>query len=323
MTAQTLIDQINKLIEAEIAKLDKVTAANYLSIRKSVLASVRSMWDKAKITPRVSVDTGLMTYVDRAEAYKYGRYDKLTADVKGVTRRGLLTDISNIEYHGKRVYELEYNGMAWVYNQGYGLPITGGARVPLIAAAVYSDYSGNTFGETLKKNWAVFTDDILSTVARDLNQGKSYYQAAKDLQALTDSNYARALRVARTEAHRIQTSAYLDGLALLDEVGSSYTKMWVSSIDSATRDAHQTLDGKEADNRGMFTSPVGGRGPAPGQMNNAADDINCRCSAVTLINGERPTERRIRGEGIVPFESYAERLDRGGDIPISRLRAAK
>jgi hypothetical protein len=213
--------------------------------------------------------------------------------------------------------------MAWVYNQGYGLPITGGARVPLVAAAVYSDYSGNTFGETLQKNWAVFTDDILSTVARDLNQGKSYYQAAKDLQALTDSNYAKALRVARTEAHRIQTSAYLDGLALLDEVGSNYTKMWVSSIDSATRDAHQSLDGEEADSRGMFTSPAGGRGPAPGQMNNAADDINCRCGVVTLIDGVRPTERRIRGEGIVPFETYTERLDRGGDIPVSRLRAAK
>lgn len=323
MTAQTLIDKIKKIIDSEFAILDKETKKNYLSVRKSVLAGLASMWDKAAIQPRKNVTTGQIEYVSRAEAFKYNRFKVFEDEVKGISKKGLLTDISNLEYQGMRIYQLQYNGYSWVYNQAYGLPLTGGVRVPLVASAIYSDTVGQTFIENLNKRWAAYADNIITMTIRDLNAGKSYYQAARDVQAVTDSSYSDALRIARTEAHRIQTQSYLDNLGLLDEIGVDYQKMWISTIDDRTRDAHQSLDGKMADKNGIFTSSAGGVGPAPGQMSTAADNINCRCEAVTIIDGEKPTERRIRGEGIVQFETYQERLDRGGDIPISQLRKYK
>jgi hypothetical protein len=323
MTAADLNKQIQKLIEAELRALDRETLTNYASVRRAVLAGARSMWDKAAITPRVSVETGATVYVDKSIAMKYGRFDKLTEEVRGVVKKGLLTDISNLEYHGKRVYELEYNGAAWVYNQGYGLPITGGVKVPLIASAVYSDFYGRSFEATLRKNWALYADDILAGITRELNLGHSYTQMARAIQARTDRAYSDSLRVAATEAHRIQSMAHEDSLGLLDELDVSYQKIWLATIDQTTRQDHQDMDGEPADDDGIFTLPDGATGPGPGLIGEPQHDINCRCVAITAINGERPTERLIRGEGIVPFETYTERLARGADIPMRELRAAK
>ena len=323
MTAQTLINQIDRLINAQYAALDRATRANLISVRKSVLAGAKSMWDKAAVTPFLSEETGVMTYVSRSEAFKYGRFEKLTEDVKGAVRVGAVTDIRNLEANGKRVYELQYNGYAWVYNQGYGLPVTSGVKVPLVAQAVYSDFYGNRFDALLRKHWERYADDILSTVRRDLNQGKSYFQLAKDIQKTTDQQYNRVLTVARTEAHRIQSMSYVDSLGLLDEVGAEYGQMWVATIDDKTRDDHREMDGQMADKNGIFHLPSGASGPAPGLTGNAADDINDRCTAVVIIDGQKPTERRIRGEGIVPFETFSQRLKDNGNIPLSALRKAR
>jgi len=320
MTAQTLIDQIQAIIEAELRTLDKKTLTNYVSIRRQVAAAARAMWDKVAVAPRYAVEVGAIRYVDRSEAFKYGRMAKLEGEIKGLARRGMLTDISNLQYHGMRVYELEHNGMAWVYNQAYGLPITGGVKVPLVAQAVYSDFSGRSFIGTLQKNWAAYADDIIALAHRELNQGASYSQIAREIVSLTDRSYSSSLRVAATETHRIQTMAFEDSLGLLDDVGADYGKMWVASLDSKTREDHQSMDGVEADGDGIFTLPDGSAGPGPGLTGEASQDINCRCTAVAIINGQKPTERRIRGEGIVPYKTYAEKF---GNVTITELRKYK
>jgi hypothetical protein len=326
MTAADLSKQIARLIEAELRKMDAATRANYISVRRSVLAGAKSMWDVAAVTPRISTETGGMVYVDKSAAMKYGRFDKLTEEVKGITKKGLLTDISNLEYHGKRVYELQYTGDAWVYQQGYGLPITGGVKVPLVAKAVYSDFYGRSFEDTLRKNWALYADDILAGITRELNQGHSYTQMAKVIQARTDRSYADSLRVSATEAHRIQAMASVDTDALLDELEIPFRKIWVATVDNVTRDDHAQMDGEEADEdgaEGIFTLPDGARGLAPGLTGTPQNDIRCRCDYVKSIAGIKPTERRIRGEGIVPYETFTQRLERKADIPLRDLRAAK
>jgi SPP1 gp7 family putative phage head morphogenesis protein len=320
LTAQTLIDQINRIINAEYALLDRTVRQNLLGVRKSVMAGAQSMWDKVDIEPVLNPTTGNVAYVSRTEAFKYGRFEKLTAEVKGAVRVGMVTDIRNLESNGKRIYEAQYNGMAWVYNQGYALPVTGGVKVPLIANALYSDFYGDTFDHLLRKNWSVFADDIMAQLTRELNQGHSYTKMAKSVQTLTNRQYANSLRVARTEAHRIQAMAIQDSYKLLDEVGAEYRKMWVATIDDRTRDTHVDMDGELADENGIFSLSSGATGPGPGLTGEASEDINCRCTDIAIIDGEKPTERRIRGEGIVPYEAYKERL---GATTMTEIREAR
>lgn len=328
MTAQDLFDEIQQLIQDELDKLDKATKANYLARRKAILEATRSVYDSATIKAHIDPAVGNMVYVSKAEALKYGRMDKLNDLVTEQAKLAGLTDISNLEKSGVKIYETGYDGYAWAYSQGYGLPITGGAKVKLVAQAVYSDFYGASFDKTIKKNLANWPDDIISMVTRELNQGSGYGKIAAKIVDSTNKEYWKALRVARTEGGRIGSKASLDSLALLDEVGAEYGKMWVHKIEGASksytpREDHIDMDGVEADDKGIFHLPSGATGPAPRMTGNPADDINCSCTEVTIINGEKPTERRIKGEGLVPFETYREREARGGSIPIREVRNAR
>lgn len=323
MTAQDLYDQINNLIDAELSKLDSLTKSNYMARRAAILGAVRDLWNAAAINPRKDDMVGNIVYVSRSEAFKYGRMDKLNALVNEQAKLGALTDISNLEKQGIKLYTTQYDGYAWAYSQGYALPITGGAKVQLVADALYSDFYGASFDATVRKNLGQFAENIISTVTRGLNQGNAYSKIAKALTEVTDRSYSNALRVARTEGGRIQSQAYIDSLQLLDEVGAEYGKMWQSTVDSDTRPDHVSMDGEQADKDGVFHLPNGATGPAPRMTGSASQDINCRCTSVTIINGEKPTERRIRGDGIVPYETYRERLARGGDIPVREVRGSR
>jgi len=324
LTVQSLLDQIAKLIEAELANLDALTKANYLARRKEILTGVRDLWDQASITPVKSAEIGNVIYVSKAEAFKYGRMKKLNDLVTEQAKIGAMTDISNLEAGGVKLYTTEYNGYAWAYNQGFGIPLTGGAKVRLVSDALYSNFYGKAFDETVKQNLGKYADDILGTVTRGLNQGYSYAKIAKEITSRTDRAFGNAVLVARTEGGRIQSQAYVDHLLLLDDLGVDYGKMWNSTIDSRTRESHIAMDGKLADKDGVFhLSDPEATGAAPRMTGVAAHDINCRCNPETVINGETPKERRIRGEGIVPYETFTQRLERGGNIPVSKVRSAR
>ncbi|MBA4274079.1 MAG: hypothetical protein C0436_00335 [Alphaproteobacteria bacterium] len=323
MTVQTLYDRIAELIEAEYAAMDRKLKADHIAARRNIEEGTRELWTKAAVPASLDPAVGNVVYVSSNEARKYGRIDKLDETVKGVVKVGSVTDIRNIELHGKDIYELSYDGAAWVYQQGYGLPVTGGVKVRLVAGALYSDFYGNPFPELLKINWAAYYDDIMGAVNRGLNQGHSYSKMAKIIAERADANYSKALRIAATEGHRIQNQAWLDSLEILNEAGVEYGKMWVSTVDSKTREDHISMDGDFADANGIFHLPNGATGPAPGKTGSASQDIRCRCVAVTTIDGQRPSERRIRGEGIVPFETFRERLAPGSDVPMAAVRAAR
>lgn len=328
MTAQDLFDQIQQLIQDELAKIDKQTMQNYMARRKAITEAARAVYDSATIRAHLDPTVGNVIYVSKAEAFKYGRMDKLNYLVTEQAKLAGFTDISNLEKGGVKLYETGYDGYAWAYSQGYGLPITGGAKVRLVAEALYSNFYGAAFDETVKKNLKNWPDDIISMMTRELNQGKGFGSIAGKIAESTDKEYWKALRVARTEGGRIASQASLDSLALLDEVGAEYGKIWVHKIEGKSksyepREDHIDMDGVEADKDGIFHLPSGATGPEPRMTGNAADDINCSCFAVTVINGEKPPERRIKGEGIVPYETYRERQARGGSIPIREVRNAR
>ncbi len=322
MTAQTLLDTVSKLIEEAFVELDTATAGVYVGARKHVLEEVRNLWDVVAVSPKKSADVGNVMYVSKAEAYKYGRMEKLSQAIISEANLAAVKDISNLENAGSAIYTTQYDGFAWAYQQGYGLPLTGGAKVRLLAEALYSDFYGKAFDATVRENLGMFAQEILDTVTRALNQGLSYTKIASLLVDVTDRAYGNALRVARTEAGRIQSQAYLDQLKLLDELEVPYEKMWQSAIDSRTRASHIEMDGEYADKDGIFHLGDA-TGPAPRMTGVAKEDIHCRCTTITIIDGEQPKERRIRGEGIVPYETFKQRLDRGGAIPVKEVRAAR
>jgi hypothetical protein len=116
---------------------------------------------------------------------------------------------------------------------------------------------------------------ITAQVSRSIATGVSFQQTAKQLAGYTRIGYNNAIRIARTEGHRIQCSAAHDAAQQAKDRGADIVKKWDATLDGKTRESHVAVDGqiRELDekfgNGLMFPGdPAGG----------AAEVINCRCA---------------------------------------------
>lgn len=123
--------------------------------------------------------------------------------------------------------------------------------------------------------------ELRASLATGYEAGETWQEMVERVRGYGADADWKADRIARTEIH---TASNVGGLEGIRQAGFP-AKEWVATRDLRTRDAHGDpalggLDGKTIPAEDDFSSTLGGRGPAPGQMGNAADDINCRCAVV-------------------------------------------
>ena len=84
-------------------------------------------------------------------------------------------------------------------------------------------------------------------------------------------------------------------------------KQWIATLDEKTRSSHADLDGQIVDIDDYFTSSLGNKALGPNLFGVAEEDIRCRCSTLTVVNGISPTTRlnNITDE-VIDYESYEE-----------------
>lgn len=149
-------------------------------------------------------------------------------------------------------------------------------------------------------------------IAQGLIAGEGYSQIAKRLEKQVGFASNKARLVARTEVGRARSIAS----ERVNEVASQYAetvKVWASMLDNRVRMTHRFLDGKEADNNGVFTykknfttAPRLWVGPDA-----AALTIQCRCVIVFKVNGKLPEYRRERDYMDDKYQQkLADRIDK-------------
>ena len=118
---------------------------------------------------------------------------------------------------------------------------------------------------------------ITAQVSRGVATGMSWKQVAKQLEGYTNVGFNRAVRIARTEGHRIQCTAAMDDMRSAKDKGDDVLKQWDATLDDVTRESHRQVDGEireldeEFSNHLMFAGdPAGG----------AAEVVNCRCAVL-------------------------------------------
>lgn len=116
---------------------------------------------------------------------------------------------------------------------------------------------------------------ITAQVSRSIATGVSFEQTAKQLAGYTRIGYNNAIRIARTEGHRIQCSAADDAAHLAKDRGADVLKQWDATLDGLTRESHVAVDGEFRELNEPFSNGLMFPGdPAGG----AAEVINCRCA---------------------------------------------
>ena len=160
--------------------------------------------------------------------------------------------------------------------QGQGIPLVFPIDQEQVVAAIQHEtkLSENLYN-SLGKDVKVLNKQIAAEISRGIATGMTYSEITRNI-----ANYGKiprnnAMRIARTEAHRIQCKASMDACEKAKSKGSDVVKQWDSSLDKRTRDSHVKLDGeiKELDEK--FSNGL----MYPGDPNGtAAEVINCRCA---------------------------------------------
>lgn len=174
-----------------------------------------------------------------------------------------------------------------------------------IKAVVNNPVSGLTLNDRLEKNRKDIIYNIKQTVGVGLMNGDRYTTMARRIAETVDGDYKKAIRIARTETHRVREAGNVDAALSVDEAlqnGTSELRMvktWKSMKDERVRpqrrtktkkgwktsmskgpENHMKMDGQTVlANEPFDMGHSGLTAMAPGQSGNPGDDINCRCYA--------------------------------------------
>ena len=121
---------------------------------------------------------------------------------------------------------------------------------------------------------------IRAELSRGIASGSTWNEMAlriaKGMNSPFRKAYNNAIRIARTEGHRIQNEAALDGQHEAKKKGADIVKQWDATLDSRTRPEHREADGQIMELDEPFD--VGGeKMQAPGVGGSAKNVCNCRC----------------------------------------------
>lgn len=169
--------------------------------------------------------------------------------------------------------------------QGQGIPLIIPIDQKAIVRAVKLDSKINgSMYEHFGENISVLKKNISREIARGISTGTSYQIIAKNIKQnmIGDyknpkGSYAYAVKIARTEGHRIQIQSTMDAQGKAKKAGANIKKQWDSALDGRTRPRHRLLDGQIRELDEDFE--VEGKSvSAPGMFGDPAEDCNCRCA---------------------------------------------
>lgn len=121
---------------------------------------------------------------------------------------------------------------------------------------------------------------IRAELSRGIASGSTWAEMAAHIAHGMNSPFHKAMnkamRIARTEGHRIQNRAQMDTLNKAKENGADVVKQWISTLDDRTRETHKILDGQIREIEDYF-EVNGHKAKYPGGFGVASEDIHCRC----------------------------------------------
>lgn len=106
---------------------------------------------------------------------------------------------------------------------------------------VYSKFDGKTWFDRLK-NWLPVEKDLAREISNGLSLGKSRQDIARAIRPLVDGSRSSAMRIARTECHRVNVTTQMRSM---DQALGPAIEGWIytATKDSRVSDEHLKLDG--------------------------------------------------------------------------------
>ncbi len=300
MSLQSKLEQFDKQSD----KLADLTEKELIKTYSLALKDIRGYM--AEVYEKYGTPDGL----PYSEMQKYNRMKSLEEQIKKILFELTGKNAKTLEQTLKDIYELSY------YSTGFALESESQVKLSyamineeVINQSVQNPISGLTLNDRLEKNRIELIYRVRQEITQGLILGESYQKIAKRLKDTFEGDVKKSIRVAQTEAHRIKNTARYESLQHAQAKGIELKKVWVSTLDKKTRDRHRSLDGQKVDVDQLFKSG-GAEALYPGGFGVASQDVNCRCTFVSVLDGFEPTVRASRGEDgktkVIPYTTYED-----------------
>lgn len=160
--------------------------------------------------------------------------------------------------------------------QGQGIPLCFPMDQEAMVRAIQLDSKiSNGLYTRLGEDVAVLKKKITSQISRGIATGMSFQEVAGQLSKVSNIGYNNAVRIARTEGHRIQVQSGMDACYKAKDKGADVVKQWDATLDSNTRESHVMVDGEVRELDEKFSNGLMFPGDPSG---GAAEVVNCRCA---------------------------------------------
>jgi hypothetical protein len=259
----------------------KLVQQQFLNNEKAVIKRLEQVYGVAlkdidgkieRLMKRFDPDTGDLP---QSVIYQIKYQEMLKAQVEGILKQMQTQQFLTVSDYLNLCYEDGFVGSLFDLH-GQDVPLAMPLNQESMVKAVQLDSKiSKGLYTRLGEDVDLLKKKITAQVSRSISTGVSFQQTAKQLANYTRIGYNNAVRIARTEGHRIQCSATHDAAQQAKDRGADIVKMWDATLDGKTRESHVAVDGQirevdEAFSNGLMFpgDPAGG----------AAEVINCRCA---------------------------------------------
>ena len=186
----------------------------------------------------------LLQSQERAKVYQKRYQDALKKQVGSILDKMHKEEFKTVQPYLNECYEKSFIGNMYVlHEEGIPLIIPIDQEKVVRAVQLDSKISGGLY-RRLGEDVGLLKRRITAEVSRGIATGMSYDQMARQLASRTKIGYNNAVRITRTEGHRIQQQSTMDACYAARDRGADVVKQWDAALDAATISEKQAYFGE-------------------------------------------------------------------------------
>jgi len=280
-------------VEGLEGKAGKNISKNYKKGLEQLREIIRKKYDSYAVA-------GELTYEEMA---KYGRRKKLNKEVREAMKDLWVENAAETRKSVRSIYKTSFKETKELVEEAADQVIQGKYKREMAQEALQNPISGLTLNERLRRRRRDIITRIQETIGQGMMDNETYSQMSSRLKESLEQDYSKAMRVVRTESHRVAEQAKRESLEYANNQGIELKKYWIPSGDDRVRGApggryedaaaNHSADGGMGEkysednaipiDEDFVNDETGGSGPTPGQLGTAEDDIHDRCVAGYIV----------------------------------------